>query len=566
MRKFNWLVVIVVSMFGMSCSEPSPYKTDPDIIAKGKETFNMQCSSCHNFKSSSIGPTLAGVTAENSYDWLYSFIENPQEKIEQGDERSKQLYAKYRAIMPSFGHLAEEELEAILAYMNTKNLKLYDPTRFGVPIKDPIPETIAHSGKTLQLELVVQVPATNQIKPFARINKILSIPNSERNFIHDLNGVLYELIENEVLPVLEIKKYFEKFIPAPGDGSGFGSFAFHPEYLENGLFYTTHTMRPDPMMPVDFSFHDSIPRDNAVRWILTEWKHDDPEETRFTGTNRELISVDMTTPIHGLQEITFNPLSKKGEEDYGKLYISVGDGGAAEMKYVGLLQDKSKIWGSIIRIDPSGKNSKNKKYGIPEGNPFVNEENALGEIWAYGFRNPHRITWDIKNGNMLVSGIGQHQIEELNLIEKGKNYGWPEREGTFRMFTESNMDFVYPLDEKEKEKDGFTYPVAQFDHDESGGISGGFVYYGKSIPELHGKYIFGSITIGKLFMSNAEDFQLGKQVPIEELSISLDGNITTLRALTDYYRAQLRIGLNHNGELFLFTKADGKVYKIIGVE
>ncbi|MCF6297877.1 MAG: PQQ-dependent sugar dehydrogenase [Flavobacteriaceae bacterium] len=564
MKKISILIILVLSVFGISCTQSNPYKTDSETIIKGKEVFKMQCSACHNFKSSGIGPNLAGVTTNISYDWLQSFIKSAQKKIEQGDERSKELYAEYKVYMPSFNHLTKKELEAVLAYMNTHDSKPKDLTSFGKKVENPIPDTIAYSGKTLQLEFLLQVPATNSISPFARINKISSIPNSQRNFIHDLNGVLYELKENGLETVLEIKKYFKKFVSKPGLGSGFGSFAFHPEYAKNGLFYTSHTIVPDSTLSVDFSFHDSISRDRSIRWILTEWKHDDIEKTKFTGTKRELLSVDMVTPIHGMQEITFNPLSKKGEEDYGKLYISIGDGGSVESKHISLTQDKSKIWGSILRIDPLGNNSKNNRYGIPEENPFVNEKDALGEIWAFGFRNPHKITWDIKNGNMLASGIGQHQIEELNLIEKGKNYGWSKREGTFRIFTEADIKDVYPLDIKEN--DNFTYPVAQFDHDEAVAISGGYVYYGEAMPQLQGQYIFGSITEGRIFMSNARDFQLGKQTPIEELHIALKGNTTTLRILTNNNRVDFRIGPNSNGELFIFTKADGKVYRVIGVK
>lgn len=342
-----------------------------------------------------------------------------------------------------------------------------------------------------------------------------------------------------------------------------GSFAFHPVYLENGLFYTSHTEEPNSLKRSDFRFNDSIPI--KLTWIITEWKHDQPQYTRFSGAKREVLRVDMVTQIHGMQEIIFNPNSNKGEADYGKLYVGIGDGGSVESKYLSLTQNKSKIWGSILRIDPGGNNSKNGQYGIPTSNPFVNEKNSIGEIWAFGFRNPHRITWDSKNGNMLASEIGQHNIEELNLIKKGKNYGWPKREGTFKMFTGSYLKNVYPLDSLEN--DDFTYPVIQFDHDEANAICGGFVYYGNAMPELQGKYIFGSISKGRVFMSSASDLQLGKRTVIEELNVNFNGISTTLRALTDNSNsADFRIGLDSEGELFIFTKADGKIYKVMGME
>ena len=97
-----------------------------------------------------------------------------------------------------------------------------------------------------------------------------------------------------------------------------------------------------------------------------------------------------------------------------------------------LTHNTEKIWGTILRIDPMGRNSANGQYGIPLHNPFVKNQNTktLREIYAYGFRNPHRITWT-KSGKMLACNIGQRNIESVNLIIPGHDYGWPIREGTF---------------------------------------------------------------------------------------------------------------------------------------
>ncbi len=563
MKKINWAILFALTVLTISCNDFSQYKTDAKTIAEGQKTFEMQCVACHNFKSSGIGPDLSGITTEASYDWLFGFIRNPQEKIEQGDERAKKLYAEYKTYMPGFNHLSKEDIEALLAYLNTQEKEPEkDIPDFGDHLQNPIEDTIPDSRRTLQLKFVLQAPATSKKKPFARINKILSIHGSQRNFIQDLNGILYEFKGGNLEPFLKIEDHFKDFMKKPGLGSGLGSYTFHPEYLKNGIFYTSHTEEPNSSIPVDFSFHDSIPR--KIRWILTEWKHDRPENTKFTGTKREVMTVDMVTVIHGMQEITFNPTSRKGDPDYGKLYISIGDGGSAQNKYTSLTQDKSKIWGSILRIDPLGNNSKNGQYGIPEDNPFVNESNALGEIWAFGFRNPHRITWDAQNGNMLATDIGHHQIEELNLIEKGGDYGWPKREGTFKIHTETDMKYVYPLDAKDK--DNYTYPIIQFDHDDGNAICGGFVYYGENIPELQGKYIFGTIAKAFVYMADASSFKSGEQTRVEQLSIALNGVPTTFKKLAGKNRVELRVGHDANGELLLYTKADGKIYKITGTE
>src|SRR5690606_3443857 len=102
------------------------------------------------------------------------------------------------------------------------------------------------------------------------------------------------------------------------------------------------------------------------------------------------------------------------------------------------------IYSSILRIDPEGTDSPNGKYGIPASNPFVGVEGKAGEVYAYGFRNPNRILWD-SEGNMFATDIGQHSVEELNRIEKGKFYGWPIREGRFIINPYGNFRDVFAL-------------------------------------------------------------------------------------------------------------------------
>jgi glucose/arabinose dehydrogenase len=347
--------------------------------------------------------------------------------------------------------------------------------------------------------------------------------------------------------------------------SGFGSFAFHPDYENNGLFYTNHTEDPKVSAAADFSFADSIPR--KVRWVVTEWKQTDPKANSFKGSKREILRVDMVTQIHGMQEIAFNPWIDANHPDYGNLYIGIGDGGAVENGYSQLVQDKKRIWGSILRINPQGNNSQNGNYGIPSDNPYANETDTeiIKEVWARGFRNPHRLFWHPKQPNTLfASGIGHRMIEEVNEIKAGHNYGWPAREGTFLLNYKEEMDSVYALPSDDV---GYTYPVLQFDHDAAGAISSGFIYNGEAIPKLKGKFLLGGIVNGRVFYANAADFVLGKQAPMYELAIQVDKQpISTFRNITGKSRIDLRFGYDAANELYIFTKVDGKVYKIIGLE
>ena len=210
-----------------------------------------------------------------------------------------------------------------------------------------------------------------------------------------------------------------------------------------------------------------------------------PLAKTFTGKGRELLRINLVSPIHGMQEITFNPLAKQGDEDYGLLYIGIGEGGSVEQGYPFLAHNKATLYGTVIRINPAGNNSANGRYGIPPQNPFVNDHAAKGEIYAYGFRNPHRITWN-SNGQMLVSNVGHGNIESVYLIAKGNDYGWPIREGSFLLNAYADMSKVFALPANDSIYH-ITYPVAEYDHDEGKAISGGFEYTGNAIPLLKGK-------------------------------------------------------------------------------
>src|SRR5690606_16036902 len=154
----------------------------------------------------------------------------------------------------------------------------------------------------------------------------------------------------------------------------------------------THTAKAGSA-PADFSYSGSIRV--SLQWVISEWKTTAPLAVPFEGSRRELLRINMVGPSHGVQELTFNPLAQSGDEDYGLIYLGVGDGGSVGAGFHFVTNSIETIWGTIIRIDPQGNNSKNGQYGIPPGNPFAdgNNGNALKEIYAWGFRNPHRISW-----------------------------------------------------------------------------------------------------------------------------------------------------------------------------
>lgn len=524
----------------------------------GRKIFNERCSGCHNFRTDGIGPQLAGVADRDSAEWLIRFVRDPQAMIGSGDPRAVRLFRRFHTVMPSFADLSRDDLHAVLAFLGTNR----SVSRFGhheglTEVDDPMPDTIPMSQIQIAIEPLVQMPATSAKRPFTRINKIES-----RNgvlYVLDLRGKLFAVSNGHVNEYFNLAVRKPKFISEPGLATGFGSFTFHPDFLHNGLLYTTHT-EPAHTRKADFPLPDSIP--SALQWVLTEWKTASPRSPHFEGESRELMRVDMVAGIHGFQEITFRAEAKKGDADYGLLYIGVGDGGSAENGYPFLAHSTSRIWGSVLRIDPLQRNSRNGRYGVPAQNPFAGDTASAGEIFAYGFRNPNRITWTAA-GSMLVANIGQANIESIELVRAGADCGWPLREGSFVIDASGDMTKVYRLPANDS-NNHFTYPALQYDHDEGNSVSGGFVYNRDDIRMLKGKYIFGDIVSGRVFMADAASLRPGHPGQINECRLKISGIIDSLRRRCGDHRVDLRFGRDAAGNIYLMTKADGAIYRISG--
>jgi hypothetical protein len=260
------------------------------------------------------------------------------------------------------------------------------------------------------------------------------------------------------------------------------------------------------------------------------------------------------------------------------LYIGGGDSGYdAYNKGSPQAQRLDSLFGKILRIDPAGTNGLSGEYGIPSFNPYANDGNSatLGEIYATGFRNAHRLMWDAVTGTFFTTDIGQNDVEEINILNAGANYGWPLREGTFT-YTGNNVGPLPP----NANSDGLKYPVAQYDHDDFGGdaaIAGGFVYRGASIPELVGKFVYGDIVHGRLFYSDviqliqANDGIATTTAPVYELFLTRGGESVTLEQLVleaidesdlPADRHDLRFGQTADGEIYVITKQDGWIRRL----
>jgi glucose/arabinose dehydrogenase len=292
------------------------------------------------------------------------------------------------------------------------------------------------------------------------------------------------------------------------DERGLLGLAFSPGYQRNGLVYTYLT---EPWLkPADFSTQPGLRR-NCDAWlpfaprpcqnVVIEWRVRNPKDPNTTiemSSMRELMRIDKPQFNHNAGALAFGP--------DGMLYISVGDGGFANDKAPGHVPGGNaqslapgNVLGKILRIDPLGHNSANHQYGIPPDNPFVNRPGA-DEIFAYGFRNPYRMSFDPGTGQLWVGDVGQNDIEEIDIVHAGGNYGWHLKEGTFTFHTgpglNPNGGFVSA--NPPGMPTGLIDPVAEYDHtaphgtvEQGEAIVGGFVYRGAQIPALAGRYVFG---------------------------------------------------------------------------
>ena len=187
----------------------------------------------------------------------------------------------------------------------------------------------------------------------------------------------------------------------------------------------------------------------------------------------------------------------------------------------------------------------------------------MKEVFAYGFRNPHRIIWTA-SGKMLVFNIGQTHIESIDLVSAGQDFGWPIREGAFEVRHLDDLSKIFPLPANDSSYH-ITYPVASYDHGEGIGIAGGYEYVGSAVPALKGKIIFGDINSGRLFYVNEADLQQGKFATIKEWRISMGDSVTSLTKLAKTKRVEFRLGIDARNELYLLTKVDGRIYRVVGV-
>ena len=546
------------------------YSADPAVVGKGKTLFAQQCGACHALASEGFGPPLGGVTSALGEERLVAWVRDPAKILASGDPRANALLRRYQATMPSFAHLAPADVVAILAFIHgesvAQGLKPFtvDPQ---APAPPRLVPPVQPSRLVVELEDYAQLPLLPGRTAYKGITLLRPDPREAGVlFVDELMGLLYRVKERQPAVFLDVRGIFPDFMCDPGVASGLGSFALHPDFRHNGIFYTTHSelRHGQPVVnagdiPADVPPYETPPLD----YVLTEWRLADPAATTFAGTHREVLRFAAPTTGHGAQEIAFAPVTDRHDPDYGKLYLGLGDGGSINLKRHDMAGHPRTFLGAILRIDPAGTNGPNGRYGIPADNPFAASPDPAirREIWAYGFRNAHRLSWDYNHGRRMIAvDIGESNLEEVNLVERGGAYGWGvgHLEGTAHLDAKVDPKVVRPATAEELAP--YIAPFAQYDHHDGSSITGGYVYHGP-LAVLRGKYVFGDMVSGRLFFL---DLDAGTaDHTIRELSIVRAGAVTSVKALAQVDRAHLRIGYDdRTGDLFVLTKGDGRIRRV----
>ncbi len=297
-------------------------------------------------------------------------------------------------------------------------------------------------------------------------------------------------------PMLDLKSV----VDSSGNETGLLGLALHPDFQTNKRVFVNYTTSTRP------------------RTVISEFKM---TAAGIFDRASEKVILEITQPYsnHNGGDLKF------GKDGY--LYIGMGDGGSANDPH-GNGQNLTALLGKMLRIDINSGNP----YSIPSDNPTFTTAGARREIYAYGLRNPWRYSFDRVTGKLWAADVGQNALEEINIIEKGGNYGWKIMEGTqcFRTATCNRT--------------GLKLPVHEYPRSEGVSVTGGYVYRGSAIPSLVGRYVFADYATGKVWGFVADGASLDNKLLIES-----SFNISSFAEDID-------------GELYALDHRAGSIYRI----
>lgn len=370
-----------------------------------------------------------------------------------------------------------------------------------------LPVTVARAFENLIFERPIVVTHAND--------------GSDRIFVAEQEGII-KVFKNEedvedtsvFLDIDERCRYRDN-----QNEEGLLGFAFHPNFKENGQLFVYYTMASED--------HTSV----ISRFTVSK---DDPNKAD-PASEEQILKIPQPFWNHNGGTIAFGP--------DGYLYVGLGDGGSGNDPE-GNGQNLRTLLGSILRIDVDSK-SGSLAYAIPADNPFIDHDvvinrrgetkKARPEIYAYGLRNVWRMAFDRKTGALWAADVGQNLWEEINIIEKGGNYGWNVREGKHWFRPDGN----------DTRTEDMIDPVWEYHHDIGKSITGGMVYRGKAVPELVGKYVYGDYVTGLIWALEHD----GKKT-VANYSITVPGDKLPIMSFGD----------DQAGEVY-FTTTFGQLYR-----
>jgi glucose/sorbosone dehydrogenase len=444
---------------------------------------------------------------------------------------------------------------------------------------DPFPEPISAADGVIRVSYVEFASIPDVDGEAARMMLMTTEPGTRRLFVNDMRGPLYGVSYDgrTVKQYLDVNAATWKVgVQSMGNERGFQSFAFHPQFNQAGtrgfgkLYTLTDTTNTTPMP--DFKPGGGTRTHDTV---LLEWTAKNPSADSYDGgPPRELIRFEQPFANHNAGLLAFNPLAAASAPDFGLLYMSFADGGSGGDP-LELAQNLNSPFGKLLRIDPLGSNSANGKYGIPAANPFVSDGNnqTLGEIYAYGLRNPQRYAWDSKTGNLFLADIGQNTVEEIDIVTAGANLGWNDWEGSFTYVGREGVGLA-----KQRADSKIVYPIVEYGQPDpllqpQSAVTMGVVYRQTAIKQLSNMVVFGDNPSGEVFYISADNLPKGGQSAIRRVLFNDNGTAKTLLQLIQEKngrqgkkpatRADLRFGSGPDGQILLLNKRDGTVRQLV---
>ena len=374
--------------------------------------------------------------------------------------------------------------------------------------------TTSTPGPPMSPPAAVIVPAFPGLPELKRTIDLVHVPG------HDL--FLIVLAEGRVLAVPEDGPYENPRTVHDQRGrtvcceseEGLLSIALDPDFDHNGYVYAYYSPRTEQ------------PSTRIVRFGTTGAG----ESFAFDAAS-ELLVYAMAQPYrnHNGGTLAFGP--------DGLLYLGTGDGGSANDP-LGHGQNLGSPLSTVIRIDVRGASAE-APYAIPPDNPFLDRDGVLPEIWAYGLRNPWRMSFDRETGLLWAGDVGQHKLEEVNVIRSGGNYGWNIAEGTNCFSPEVGCD-----------RTGLTPPVWEYDHEQGCSVTGGYVYRGEAVPSLRGWYVFSDYCNSLIWALPADPAAAGLDVE----PVLLWGNGPN---------AVVSFAEDAGGELYLVSFHGKRIYRFV---